>query len=202
MPESAFSQLSVGDFLEMVAAKIPAPGGGAVASCTGGLAAALASMVVAYSLGKKHLADHQPRLDAAAAALERARALMMELAEEDAAAYAAVNELSRLPEGDPRRAEQLGPAQAAAIAAPMSVAAGAADLLRLFEDLAPITNRHLRSDLAIAAVLAAATARSALWNVRVNVPPGDARGAATVAQAERLVAESEAAARPVEAACA
>jgi formiminotetrahydrofolate cyclodeaminase len=52
-------------------------------------------------------------------------------------------------------------------------------LLRLVESLAPITNKFLRSDLAIAAVLGEAAARSAWWNVLVNlalIPDADERG--------------------------
>lgn len=163
-------QQTVSEFLDSIAAKTPTPGGGAVAASVGALAAALAGMVVSYSLGKKNLADHQPELQAAAAHLARARALMLELVAEDERAYGAVNELMKLPEGDPRRAEELPPAAVAATHAPLAVMAAACDLLRLFERLAPITNRHLRSDLAIAAVLADATTRAGVWNVRINLP--------------------------------
>jgi len=48
--------------------------------------------------------------------------------------------------------------------------AAACDLLRHFERLASITNKHLRSDLAIAAVLADAVVRAGRWNVAVNLP--------------------------------
>ena len=162
--------LTFGDLLAQVAAKTPAPGGGAVASAVGALGAALGSMVVAYSLGKKALAAHQPALEGAARSLERARAVMIELAQEDAAAYEKYSELSRLPETDPRRATELPAVAALCLAAPQAAAATACDLLRLLEELAPVTNRHLRSDLAIAAVLAEAAARSAWWNVLVNLP--------------------------------
>jgi formiminotetrahydrofolate cyclodeaminase len=160
---------SLGDLLEQVAAKTPTPGGGAVACAAGALAAALAHMVVSYSLGKKNLAEHQPILENAAGVLTRARAVFLGLAAEDAEAYGLVNELQRLAEGDPRRRAELAGAIEAAIQAPMAALAAAADLLRLCERLAPRTNRHLRSDLAIAAVLAESTARACVWNVRVNV---------------------------------
>lgn len=156
------------DFLEQVAAKTPTPGGGAVASAVGAIAAALAGMVVSYSLGKKSLAAHQDTLAQAAATLSKARTVMLQLAEEDAASYRVVNELMKLPETDARRRVEWDSAVAAAVQAPMAVAAAATDLLRHFVALAPITNRMLRSDLAIAAVLAEATVRAALWNVEIN----------------------------------
>jgi formiminotetrahydrofolate cyclodeaminase len=196
---STFSAMSLDEFLEQTSAKSPTPGGGAVASAVGALSAALAQMVVSYSLGKKSLAEHEPRLKEAAAILERARGLMMELAQEDAAAYGAVNELQKLAEGDPRRAG-LPAANLASVQVPLAVMAACVDLLRLFVSLAPVTNRQLRSDLGIAAILAEATVRSGRWNVEVNLAFLDdevekARAVKTVGvlvpEAARLAAEAE-----------
>jgi formiminotetrahydrofolate cyclodeaminase len=159
-----------GHFLDTIAAKTPTPGGGAVTAAVGALAAALAGMVVSYSLGKKNLGEHQPELERAAAQLARAQTLMLALVEEDEHAYAAVNELAKLPPGDARRLAELPHAAAAATQAPLAVMAAACDLLRHFERLAGITNRHLRSDLAIAAVLADAVVRAGRWNVSINLP--------------------------------
>jgi formiminotetrahydrofolate cyclodeaminase len=157
-------------FLDALAAKTPTPGGGAVASAVGATGAALARKVVGYSLGKKSLAAHQPALELAARELDVARALLLRLADEDAAAYSLVSELQKLPETDPRRVAEWPTAVAAAIAAPRATAAACSDLLRLLESLAPITNRQLRSDLTIAAVLAEAGAKAGWWNVQVNLP--------------------------------
>lgn len=164
------SDQTFGVFLDNIAAKSPTPGGGAVTAAVGALSAALAGMVVSYSLGKKNLADHQAELEEASARLHRARTLMLALVEEDERAYAAVNELTKLPEGDPRRTAELPAAASAATQAPLAVMAAACDLLRHFERLAPITNKHLRSDLAIAAVLAEAVVKAGRWNVAINLP--------------------------------
>src|SRR4051812_31791558 len=161
---TTFGASTFDQFLASVAAKTPAPGGGAVASAVGALAAALAQMVVSYSVGKKALVEHEPRLKEAAAILERARGLLLELAEEDAAAYGTVNELQKLAADDPRRAG-LGAANSASVQVPLAVMAACVDLLRLFETLGPITNKQLRSDLAIAAILAEAAARASRWDV-------------------------------------
>ncbi|MBX3407131.1 MAG: cyclodeaminase/cyclohydrolase family protein [Phycisphaeraceae bacterium] len=164
-----FATQSVGGFLDLLAAKCPAPGGGAAACMAGATAAALAHMVMAYSIGKKNLAEHQPLLESAAAALLRARAMLLQLADEDAAAYALVNELQKLPETDARRMAEWGGAAAAAVAAPRAAMAVCMEVLRMSESLAGKSNAYLRSDLAIAAVLAEAAARSAWWNVRINL---------------------------------
>jgi formiminotetrahydrofolate cyclodeaminase len=195
---TAFSAL-----LGQIAAKTPAPGGGAVACSTGALAAALAQMVVSYSRGKKSLAQHQTALDAADQYLTRARAVFLELGEEDAQAYGLVNELQKLPEADPRKARELPLALEAATQVPMAAIAAAADLLRLCESLAPITNPYLHSDLAIAAVLADAAGQGSVWNVRVNaamLSDPEARSAA-LKQAAVLAGECAARRAAVEKAC-
>jgi formiminotetrahydrofolate cyclodeaminase len=166
---SGLATLRVSEFLSAVAAKSPAPGGGAVASVTGALGAALGRMVVSYSTGKKALAPYQPRLEQIAASLARLSDLLLTLSDEDAAAYSVVNELSRLPETDPRRRAQWAEAVSAAVGAPRATLGACCDMLRLLEELGPISNRHLRSDLAIAAELAESGAKAARWNVLVNL---------------------------------
>jgi formiminotetrahydrofolate cyclodeaminase len=165
---TTLASIAFGELLEQLGAKTPTPGGGAAACANGALAAALAQMVVSYSLGKKSLAAHQGELERGRDALLRAREVLLELADEDAAAYGLVNELMRLPEGDARRTRELPAALAASIQVPMAAIATSTELLRLCESLAPITNTQLHSDLAIAAVLAESAARASQWNVRVN----------------------------------
>lgn len=180
MTPTPFAQTVLATYLEQVAAKTPAPGGGAVACSTGALSASLAQMVVNYSLGKKNLADHQPALALAAAKLERAREMYLELGEEDAAAYGLVNELQKLPETDSRRVAELPGALQAAADVPLAAMALSVDLLRMYQELVPKTNKFLHSDLGIATVLAEAANRSSAWNVAANMnglPPEQAASA-------------------------
>ena len=183
---AGFSDLNVGTFLEQLGAKTPAPGGGAAACMAGATAAALAHMVVAYSLGKKNLAEHELHLQQASAMLTRARQMMLRLADEDAAVYAVVNELQKLPETDARRIAEFPDAAKAAVDVPRAALALCMDMLRLIESLCGKSNKFLRSDLAIAAVLAEAAARSAWWNVHINLPM-----LADEAERERIAAEGE-----------
>lgn len=169
-PRMSLETLQFGALLDAVASRTPTPGGGAVSAAVGAIGASLAGMVVAYSLGKKSLSEHQAELGDAADRLRKARALLLALAEEDERAYGAVNELMKLPEDDRRRRGELPEAALAATRAPLSVMAVSCDLLRLFERLGTISNRHLRSDLAIAAVLADAACHAGRWNVRINLP--------------------------------
>jgi formiminotetrahydrofolate cyclodeaminase len=190
--------------LAALAAKTPAPGGGAAACATGALAAALAGMVVSYSVGKKDLAPHQPALLAAQQELARARTVLLTLGDEDAQAYALLNALQKLPETDPRKAAELPAASLACVQIPLACVAVNADLLRLMERLSTTSNRHLRSDLAIAALLADAAARAGAWNVRINLPllPDESARAARERELAALLEICAAIAARVQAACA
>jgi len=162
--------MPLGDLLTAVAAKTPTPGGGAVACAAGALAAALAGMVVSYSVGKKDLAPHKDTLLAAQHELTRARAMFLTLADEDAAAYGLLNELQRLPEADPRRVAEYAGAVRASVNVPLAAVAAAEELARRCSALVPMSNKFLSSDLVVAAILAAAAAESAACNVRINFP--------------------------------
>ena len=188
-----------------IAARTPAPGGGAVAAVSGARGAALAQMVVAYSLGKKTPEADRPALERAAGELERVRGLFLALAAEDAEAFARLSELRKKPDGDPERSAGEAEAVDAVVGAPRASLAAACDLLRHIEDLGPITNTRLASDLAVAACQAEAAAKSAAWNIRVNLSllDGDpARRDAAAGEAERGVRDAAERRERVEAACA
>ncbi len=182
------SELTIGEFLERVGAKAPVPGGGAVAGVVGALSAVLAAMAVRYSQGNKNLAAHGDAHEAALEQLERARAMLLELAREDAEAYEALNAAMKRPKDDPGRAAEVSARALDALHPPMATIAVCAEMLRLFESLAPITSKGIRSDLAIAAVLAEATARASKWNVAVNAPLiGDAPGREQIERADAML---------------
>jgi formiminotetrahydrofolate cyclodeaminase len=190
------------DLLEQLGAKTPTPGGGAVASAAGALGVALGNMVLAYSVGKKSLAAHDAHLRDAAARLLRAQEVLLQLAAEDEAAYGLVSELQRLPDDDPRRAD-LPAATLAASQVPLSCMATCMSVLGILDDLPEITNPQLRSDLAIAAVLAEAAARSAAWNVVANLPhlPDERSRQDLAEQCDSLLENAIATTRRIERAC-
>lgn len=195
-------QHRIDEFLDALSAKVPAPGGGAAAGLVGATAAATAGMVVAYSVGRKSLADHKEFLEDAGARITRARMMFLALADEDAEAYTTLNELMKLPEGDPVRVAGWAAAVSGAIAPPRAMLATASELLRICEELCGRINQHLRSDLGVAGVLAEAAARSAAWNIAVNLPllPPDQRGSVR-AEAERQTADARHRAARVEGHC-
>jgi formiminotetrahydrofolate cyclodeaminase len=164
------ADLRVGELLALTSARTPTPGGGAIGAVTAALGAALAGMVVSYSIGRKDLAAFAPRLEHARAELEGWRAELLSLADADAEAYAKLNALQKLAPGDERRERELGAAVDGAVGVPVRCLRLCEKLSVLCQELAPITNRHLRSDLAVAAGLARAGAEAGAINARINLP--------------------------------
>ncbi len=174
----------VNDFLDEVAARRPTPGGGAVAATAGALACAMARMVNAYSLRSDLPAAERLQLEGTAVGLRRADELLRALITEDARAYGQLTAAARAARADASANSVHQQAVLGAIAAPMQMAALAAEALVLMDQLKESANRHLLSDLGVAAVLAAAAAQAAGYSVQVNLPSlKDQR------QAERLKKE-------------
>jgi len=185
---------SVGDLLSSIGARTPTPGGGAVASMTGALGAALGLMVVNFSTGRPKLAEHDALHAEAQGTLADLGRRSLALAEADAQAYGRLNELWKLDANDERRQREFPAAVREAIAAPTDVMNAGLELLQLLGRLCGRTNRMLASDLAIAAILADAAVRAAAWNVRINLPQVDDATEATRIEAGMTKALRESAA--------
>ncbi len=159
-------------FLEQLAARVPAPGGGATAALHAAQAAALVAMVARYSDSAKY-AEHAEENTTITATADRLRQNALGLAEEDAAAFTAVPEAYRLPKGTPdetaARSDAIARALVAAARVPAIVVAVAEQVLGLAEQLLPIGNRNVISDVAAAAEAARAAATTARVNVEINL---------------------------------
>jgi formiminotetrahydrofolate cyclodeaminase len=129
----------IGQFLDQLAAKVPAPGGGAVAALQAAQSAALLAMVARYSDGEQY-AEHEPVITRVRQAADAAREQALELAETDAVAFGAVAEAYRLPRQTPAEQAARSAAIAAALAGaakpPAAIAALAGRLVALAEQTA------------------------------------------------------------------
>lgn len=171
------ASLTIDDFLARLGSKEPVPGGGAAAAVTGAIGAALAQMVVSYSIGRKSLLA-QPELEEIAAQLDKLRGSLLVSADMDAKAYSELSALWKLPKDDPKRQDKWTQAVVHAMAIPTSVMSSGTELLGVCLKLAPICNTNLLSDLAGAAALAEACVLAAGQNVRVNAALLDDKPAA------------------------
>lgn len=163
-------EMTVAGFLEALASKSPTPGGGAAAAVTLAQAAALGSMVIAYTQGKAKWSAHSALHGHAAAFLAQARLEALALADRDASAYRALNALWGIPREERSRDPRWSPALDEAIAAPSAIADLACATIVLLARLDGRTSALLASDLRIARLFADAALEAALANVEVNVP--------------------------------
>lgn len=144
--------MNTGTFLDDVAARTPAPGGGAVAAVTAASAAALVAMAARFS------ADTET-----ATTGDELRTRLAELADADAAAYTKV-----LATRGAARQE----AMREATEVPRAIAATAAEVARLAHQLAATGNPNLTGDAKVAALLAEAAERAAGVLVDINTGAG------------------------------
>src|SRR5690349_18426728 len=161
---------TIAAFLDQLAARVPAPGGGATAALHAAQAAALLAMVARYSDGPKYDAGLMNRIVSEA---DELREDALALAEADASAFGAVAEAYRRP----RTTEQETRARSAAISSALAEAARPpADVVRtalllisLAEDLWPAGNRSVITDVAAAAEAARAAAVTARLIIEINL---------------------------------
>ncbi len=166
--------LPLGEFCERLASADPTPGGGTAAATAGALAAALVAMVARTTIGKKKFADRQAAMEAIRDEADGLRADLLAQAEADARAFDAVLAAYRAPKGTPdeeaRRAAAIQQATRGAILAPLAVCRLARRVLDLARRVAAEGNPNAASDAGVAGLLAAAAARGALLNSRINLP--------------------------------
>ncbi|GAB2518919.1 cyclodeaminase/cyclohydrolase family protein [Nocardiopsis aegyptia] len=159
-------------FLTDLAARRPAPGGGATAAVHAAQAAALVGMVARYSDGAR-FAEHAEEIARIVAASDRLWAESLRLAEADAAAFSAVTDAYALPRAtDEEKAERtlaMAAALQEACEPPVAVIAAAAEAVALAERVLPIGNRNVVTDVAAAAEAARAAATTARVNVEINL---------------------------------
>jgi methenyltetrahydrofolate cyclohydrolase len=184
----SFLDQPVRGFLDQVAARTPAPGGGGAAAVTGAMAAGLVAMAARFS-GRQlpsagDLADQADKL----------RLMAAQLADMDARAYTAVLDAGRQPGDDGPRRERTREALLGAAHVPLEIAGIGARVAALAVRVAEDGHPNLRGDAVTGALLAAASARSAACLVDINVrlgglDPGLSRRAAQAAADASAAAE-------------
>jgi formiminotetrahydrofolate cyclodeaminase len=180
------SSLPIIDFLRAAAGKQPTPGGGSVTALVGALAASMGEMVLHYSVGKKDLLEHQPKLEELLKEFERARSLLLQFMVEDQHAYATLTSARKTSQGKGDSDPTFAAALLACIRIPQAIGATAIAILDFAEHATPICNKWLLSDLAVCAELATATARCAAYNVRINL-----NDLSDAAEKEKLMKETD-----------
>lgn len=172
---------SLDGFVSRVASASPTPGGGSVAAHAAALGAALAQMVTGLTIGRKKYASVDAEMKTLAGEASALRQKLTLLVERDAASYEAVRAAYTLPSDTEQAANAKTLAVRAALLGasdvPLETARAAASVAKLAAAVAERGNTNAVSDACVAALLAEAACKGAVWNVRINVASLDASAA-------------------------
>lgn len=198
------AQSTLQGFLDRLAAETSTPGGGGAAALTGSQAAALVSMVINFTTGRKKYADVEAEMQEHLARSEQLRQELLALVDKDAEAFSAVSACYTMPrasaEEKAARTAALQKAMKGAAEVPFIVAEKCLDVIRLAEPVGEKGNTNVVSDAATAIYLARAALESAILNVNINlkyikdekfVKEWDQKQAKLVAEAEHAYAAAK-----------
>jgi formiminotetrahydrofolate cyclodeaminase len=181
---ASYLSLALGEFLDQLASRQAAPGGGAAAAITISVAAGLVGMAARYSV------DRLPGAEAMAQDAERLRARAAALATADAEAYQQV--LSARANRAGR--DQVAAALTRAAEIPLELAELGAATARLASRLAAEGKPDIRGDATTGLLLAEAATRASAHLVVVNVEAGGGSGELLERAADHVARAREAAA--------
>ena len=170
----SFRGLTLAEFGDKLASSEPVPGGGSASAVAASLAASLVAMVATLSQGRPKYAEHAALHEMAIPAAQRLSRELLDLADEDAAAYAACAFALKLPReafvDKEFRDQQVKATAQVAAEVPLRCVERCREVLVLAEALAGRSNVNASSDLRVAALLSEAAGHGAAENVLVNIP--------------------------------
>jgi formiminotetrahydrofolate cyclodeaminase len=161
------------EYVDDLAAKKPAPGGGSAAAAVGALGVSLLSMVANFTLGKEKYKDVEPEIREILSSSEKLRAGLEKLVDEDVVAYQKVSAAYKMAkdteEQKKARTEAIQAALRTAMAAPLAACRSLSEAMKLCQPLLEKGNANLVSDVGVGAEFIAAGFISALLNVEINL---------------------------------
>jgi len=146
----SYKEESLRKYLDDLAARMPAPGGGSAAALAAGLGASLISMVANFTMGKPKYAKYEKELRGILEKSEKLREEFLNLVDLDVTAYKSKDMRSSLN-------------------VPLMVARLCFEGIKLCPGLIKKGNVNLISDVAVAAVLLEAGFASAYFNIEINL---------------------------------
>ena len=171
--KTPWMEMTVRDFQAALASSSPTPGGGTAAAIALGQASALTIMVCDLTIGKEKWSDGWKIAEKAMLSSVKIMSRAGQLADEDSDAFDSVMESFRLAkdteeEKEVRRAA-IRNATLVATEKPFETAKLALELLEFLPELASKGNSNAVSDVGVAALLASAACKGALFNVDINL---------------------------------
>ena len=173
-PEGPLVDLSVLDFVDEVSRETPAPGGGSVAALSGALGSALTSMVANLSVGKSEFDDKYEYLCDIACRAQEIKDLLVRGVDADTKAFDSVLAGMRMPQDSEgeiyARKEAMEEGYKSATSVPLDTAEVCLRCMELADQMADVTSVSMMSDVGTGCLMAEAGLRSAIYNVRINLP--------------------------------
>lgn len=176
--------LSCVEFADVLAAKQSVPGGGGAAALVGALGVALCNMVGNFTTGKAAYADVEEDVQRMLAEGDAIRAKLLQLVEDDAAAFEPLSKAYGIPKDDPTRAEVMEAATKAACVAPVEMMRQICAAIELLEEMGEKGSKMLISDVGCGALLCENALLAAGMNVLINTKTLTDRAYAEAVEAE------------------
>lgn len=155
-------------FTQVLASKAPVPGGGGAAALVGAIGTALCSMVSNLTVGRKKYAAFEEDNRIILVEAEKIRLRLLELVDEDAAAFEPLSNAYAIPKDDPKRAGIMENVTREACRTPMEMMRYICRAIELLEKLLEKGSVLLVSDVGCGALCCGAALKSAGMNIFVN----------------------------------
>lgn len=173
-----FKHLPITEYIGHAASDSPTPGGGSVASLVGALGAALGQMVYNLTHTKKSYQQNDETTKAAVLsdykALVQLQGDLVDLIDKDIQAFNTFMDALSLPKSTDEekaiRNKAMADATVIATQAPLDTATKSMEVLQHLGTITRYGHKNCISDAGVAAYLAHAALKSAVMNVRINIP--------------------------------
>jgi formiminotetrahydrofolate cyclodeaminase len=168
-----FINYAIKEFIELLASKEPAPGGGSAAALVGSIGVALSSMVANLTIGKEKFKDKEELMKEIVQKNEKLQKELLELIEKDAEAFNKVADALKLPKNNPeekeKRKEILENALKEASLVPLEVMKKSLEALKILENTLGNSTPNAVSDIGVSALCLKSAIQSAWLNVKINL---------------------------------
>ncbi|MFL2940047.1 MAG: glutamate formimidoyltransferase [Candidatus Poseidoniales archaeon] len=161
------------DLIDEVSRDSPAPGGGSVAAISGSLGVALGVMVANLCASKSGFEEYSDELNQIAEDGQKIKEFLVNAIDEDTNAFDKVIKAMRMPKDSDSekklRAEKMQEGYKAATEIPLETVKNCYNALKVCKRISKLMDDSMASDVGSGAHMSIAGARSAAYNVRINL---------------------------------
>jgi len=165
---------TINEYLEEASSSSPTPGGGNVSAVAATNAAAMVCMVANLTIGKKGYEEYQDQAKEILQNATKIREKLKELTQKDIDAFNKYMEAFRMPkntdEEKEKRKAAIQEAAKNATIVPLDISKACLEILVEAEKLSKFGNKMAISDVGVAAYIAEACVKAAMYSVDINIP--------------------------------